>query len=115
MRMGRIVGVAVVSSVVVAIVVSGGWRQLPWRRVLPHEGMLPPLGCRWYWVFYLSWSKAVGMWAKGAGGGQRSARSAGVVHGRCPVRRRRIVHMSTACRARSARPPRPRKFFGSVW
>ena len=23
-----------------------GWRQLPWRRVLPHEGMLPPPGCR---------------------------------------------------------------------
>jgi hypothetical protein len=23
-----------------------GWRQLPWRRVLPHEGLLPPPGCR---------------------------------------------------------------------
>ena len=28
-----------------------------------------------------------------------------------PVRRRRIVHMSMACRARSARPPRPRCFW----
>lgn len=32
------------------------------------------------------------MWAKGARGGQRVS----VVHGACPVRRRRIVHMSTA-------------------
>src|SRR5574337_419280 len=46
-----------------------------------------------------SW-EAVGMWAKGAAVGNAS---------RCPrtrpVRRRRIVHMSTACRARSARAP----------
>jgi hypothetical protein len=45
------------------------------------------------------------MWAKGAAVGNAS---------RCPrarpVRRRRIVHMSMACRARSARPPRGRRF-----
>lgn len=45
------------------------------------------------------------MWAKGAAVGNVP---------RCPrlrlVRRRRIVHMSMACRARSARPPRPRDF-----
>jgi hypothetical protein len=41
---------------------------------------------------------------EGCGGGQRSRAAA-----RCPwsqpVRRRRIVHMPMACRARSARPP----------
>jgi hypothetical protein len=46
------------------------------------------------------------MWAKGAAVGNAA---------RCPrtrpVRRRRIVHMSMACRARSARPPRARDFF----
>jgi hypothetical protein len=45
------------------------------------------------------------MWAKGAAVGNAL---------RCPrqhpVRRRRIVHMSMACRARSARPPRPLDF-----
>ena len=55
--------------------------------------------------FRLQWSKAVGMWAKGGGGGQRPSAQRCVVHGRRPVRRRRIVHMSIARRARSARPP----------
>jgi len=36
------------------------------------------------------------MWAKAFGGGQRYARQRGVVQGQAPVRRRRIVHMSTA-------------------
>ena len=48
---------------------------------------------------------------EGGGGGQRSRAAA-----RCPrsppVRRRRIVHMSMACRARSARAPRCDVFFG---
>ena len=49
----------------------------------------------------LQWSKAVGMWAKDW--------AVGNVYSRCPRARpapfRRFVHMSIACRARSARPP----------
>src|SRR5437016_1628291 len=54
-------------------------------------------------IFFIAWLEAVGMWAKGSavGNAQRCPRS-------CPVRRRRIVHMSIARRARSARPPRLR-------
>lgn len=49
------------------------------------------------------------MWAKGAavGNAQRCPRLR-------PVRRRRIVHMSIACRARSARPPAALRFFDST-
>ena len=50
------------------------------------------------------------MWSKAAAVG-----NAGRAAARCPrsqpVRRRRIVHMSIACRARSARPPSAAKFF----
>ena len=61
----------------------------------------------------LSWSKAVGMWAKGTavGNAARCPRS-------CPVRRRRIVHMSTAWPGASRPAPLPRcdadGLYGSV-
>ena len=50
------------------------------------------------------------MWSKAAAVG-----NAGRAAARCPrsrpVRRRRIVHMSIACRALSARPPSAARFF----
>ena len=79
--------------------------------VLPHEGMLP-VGQLSFWVLlciFNQWSKAVGMWSKAAAVG-----NAGRAAARCPrsqpVRRRRIVHMSIACRAQRARP-RPLRSF----
>ena len=80
--------------------------------VLPHEGMLPVgrLSFRPLLSLFNSMSRAVGMWSKAAAVG-----NAGRAAARCPrtqpVRRRRIVHMSIACRARSARPPSAEKFF----
>ena len=66
----------------------------------------PLAGCRFgsFFPSSIQCSKAVGMWSKAAAVG-----NAGCAAARCPrsqpVRRRRIVHMSIACRARSARPP----------
>ena len=54
------------------------------------------------------------MWSKAAAVGNASRAAA-----RCPrsqpVRRRRIVHMSIACRARSARPPVDREVFSPLF
>jgi len=72
----------------------------------------PSAGCRFgsFFTSSFQWSKAVGMWSKAAAVG-----NAGRAAARCPrsqpMRRRRIVHMSIACRARSARPPSAAKFF----
>jgi len=65
--------------------------------------------CRSGCLFESSIVEGCGHVVEGGGGGQRSRAAA-----RCPrsppVRRRRIVHMSMACRARSARPPVGAKF-----
>jgi hypothetical protein len=57
-----------------------------------------------------SFVEGCGHVGEGCGGGQRSRAAARCPRSR-PVRRRRIVHMSIACRARSARPSSAAKFF----
>ena len=85
--------------------VDNGWRQLPWPPCCLTKECYPSVGCR-FGPFRSSfhWSKAVGMWSKAAAVG-----NAGRAAARCPrsqpVRHGRIVHMSIAWRARSARPP----------
>jgi hypothetical protein len=77
------------------------------RRVASRRNVTRPLVVVWVSFFdSLVLVEGCGHVGEGCGGGQRSRAAL-----RCPrsqpVRRRRIVHMSIACRARSARPPRP--------
>ena len=69
--------------------------------------------CRSGCLFESSMVEGCGHVVEGGGGGQRSREAA-----RCPrsppVRRRRIVHMSMACRARSARPPAGASFLATA-
>ena len=82
-----------------------GWRQLAWPACCLTKECYPGACCRLVF-FFNSLVDGCGHVGEGCGGGQRSRAAA-----RCPrsqpVRRRRIVHMSMACRARSARPPGP--------
>ena len=75
------------------------------------DAVHPSACCRLgsFFTSSIQWSKAVGMWSKAAAVGN-AARAAARCPRAQPVRRRRIVHMSIACRARSARPPSALKF-----
>ena len=80
-----------------------GRRQLPWPPCCLTKECYPSGCCRSESLSKSSTVEGCGHVAEGGGGGQRSRAAA-----RCPrsasVRRRRIVHMSMACRAPSARP-----------
>src|SRR6516162_2950385 len=75
-------------------------------RVLPHRGMLPGVMLSFSWALLLG---SGGLWA--CGRRVRRWATRGVVHGCARCAARRIVHMSMARRARSARPPWPRELF----
>ena len=81
-----------------------GWRQLTWPACCLTKECYPAGCCPSVCLLESLIVEGCGHVVEGGGGGQRSR-----VAARCPrsapVRRRRIVHMSMACRARSARPP----------
>jgi len=87
-----------------------GRRQLSWPPCCLTKECYPSSGCRSGSFFSSSMVGGCGHVVEGCGGGQRSRAAA-----RCPrsqpVRRRRIVQMSMACRPRSAQPPSAAKFF----
>lgn len=89
--------------------VRTGRRQLSWPPCCLTKECYSSGCCRSGCLFESSIVEGCGHVVEGGGGGQRSRAAA-----RCPrsppVRRRRIVHMSMACRARSARPPVGAKF-----